>query len=192
MSLLFRGGYNHSQSTAYPMRTALALITVLCLAVGVGACGGSAASGVTGTSAKATESAFLQFSKCMRAHGVPSFPDPSSSGGVRLTPGSGLHPQSPAFQAAQKICRPRLPGGGPGAIKATRAQYAAALTFAKCMRRHGQANFPDPVASVPAGSGPIISLHGMMFRPGPGMNPLSPAFQQAASQCGVTMPKPPG
>jgi hypothetical protein len=173
------------------MRTAPALITVLCLAGGVAACGGSAASGGTGTSAKASPSTFLQFSKCMRAHGVPSFPDPSSSGGIHITLGSGLHPQSPAFQAAMKICRPRLPGGGPGAIKATEAQYAAALSFARCMRSHGQPNFPDPLASVPAGSGPIISMHGMMFRPGPGINPESPAFRQAASQCGVTMPKPP-
>lgn len=177
------------------MRPVLTLITVVWLAAGVAACGGSGASGATGTSAKASASEFLQFSKCMRAHGVPSFPDPpdpSAGGGIRIGPGSGLNPRSPAFQAAQKTCRPRLPGGGPGAIKATKAQYAEGLSFARCMRSHGQPNFPDPVASVPAGSGPIISLHGMMFKPGPGINLGSPAFRQAASDCGVRMPMPPG
>jgi hypothetical protein len=169
------------------MRLALALITVLCVA----ACGASGSSGGTGTSAKADFGQFLLFSKCMRSHGVPNFPDPSSRGGIQFTPGSGLNPQSPAFQAAQKVCRPKLPGGGPGAIKATKAQFAAALRFAKCMRTHGLPNFPDPISSVPAGGGPIISVHGMMFRPGQGISPLEPAFRQAAARCGVSLPKPP-
>ena len=174
------------------MRTALALISVLCLAAGLTACGGSAASGGTGTSAKASADQSLQFSKCMRAHGVSNFPDPGSSGGIEIPVGSGLNPQSPAFQSAQKACRPKLPGGGPGVIKPSKAQYAAALVFSRCMRSHGQPNFPDPIASAPAGSGPIISLHGMMFKPGPGMDPRSPAFGQAASHCGVRLPTPPG
>jgi hypothetical protein len=170
------------------MRTALALITVLCLA----ACGASGSSGGTGTSARASASQFLQFSRCMRFHGVPNFPDPRSGGGIQIAPDSGLDPQSPAFQAAQKACRSRLPGGGPGAIKPTKAQYAAGLSFAKCMRSHGEPNFPDPIRSVPAGSGPIISLQGMMFKPGPGIDPRSPAFQQAAAHCGIRLPEPPG
>lgn len=174
------------------MRTLLALTSAFCLAAGLAACGGSGASGQTGTSAKASAAMFLQFSKCMRAHGVPNFPDPDSQGGIRIAPGSGLDLRSPAFQRAQKACRPRLPGGGPGAIKATKAQYAAALTFARCMRSHGEPDFPDPVSSVPAGAGPIISLHGMMFKPGPGINPGSPAFEQAASRCGVRLPGRPG
>jgi hypothetical protein len=171
------------------MRTALALITALCVTSGLAACGGSGASGGgTGTSAKAMAGQFLQFSKCMRAHGVPSFPDPGSGGGIRITPGSGLNPQSPSFQAAQKACRKLLPGGGPGAIKPSKADYTAALSFARCMRSHGLPNFPDPIASAPAGSGPIIALRGMMFKPGPGIDPGSPAFQRAASACGVRLP----
>jgi hypothetical protein len=176
----------------HPMRTAPALISMLCLAAGLAACGGSAASGGTGTSAQASADQALQFSKCMRAHGVTHFPDPGSGGGIQIAPGSGLNPRSPAFQAAQKACRRTLPGGGPSAIKPSKAQYAAALTFARCMRSHGEPNFPDPIASVPAGSGPIITLGGgMIFKPGPGIDPLSPAFQQAASHCGVRLPRPP-
>lgn len=176
----------------HPMRTALALISALCAATGLAACGGSGASAGTGTSPRAGAAQALEFSKCMRAHGVTNFPDPGSGGGVQIGPGSGLHPQSPAFQAAQKACRGKLPGGGPGAIKPSKRQVAAALAFARCMRSHGEPNFPDPLQSAPAGSGPIISLQGMLFKPGPGMDPRSPAFQQAASHCGVKLPKPPG
>ena len=49
----------------------------------------------------------LAMSQCMRAHGITNFPDPSfQDGGARIQLGSstGLNPQSPAFQAAQKAC----------------------------------------------------------------------------------------
>ncbi|HUB75248.1 MAG TPA: hypothetical protein VL979_14590 [Solirubrobacteraceae bacterium] len=70
----------------------------------------------------------LKFSECMRHHGVPNFPDPKfSAGGGRVTlklgggPSSGLNPNSPQFQAAQRACQSNLPfkggphaGSGPG------------------------------------------------------------------------------
>jgi hypothetical protein len=66
----------------------------------------------------------LNFSKCMRSHGVPNFPDPEFHGGggvgIRIGgKGSGIDPSSPRFKAAQKACQsdlPRPPGakGGPG------------------------------------------------------------------------------
>jgi hypothetical protein len=60
----------------------------------------------------------LRFSACMRAHGVPNFPDPQFGNGkiaIRIGPGSGIDPQSPEFQAAQKACQGELPGkAGPG------------------------------------------------------------------------------
>ena len=56
----------------------------------------------------------LRLAKCMRAHGVPNFPDPTSKG-LAFTPSSGINPNSPAFLAAQKRCqRDSLTlGGGP-------------------------------------------------------------------------------
>jgi hypothetical protein len=67
----------------------------------------------------------LKFSRCMRSHGVPNFPDPEfshSGGGVGIRiggKGSGIGPNSPQFRAAQKTCQsdlPRPPGaeGAPG------------------------------------------------------------------------------
>lgn len=66
----------------------------------------------------AAEAAALKFSQCMRAHGEPDFPDPqfSSGGGVSIKIGakgggnSGLDPNSPIFQKAQKTCGSLLPG----------------------------------------------------------------------------------
>jgi hypothetical protein len=62
----------------------------------------------------------LKMAACMRAHGVPNFPDPivnTGPGGgvsVRITgAGGGIDPSSPAFQSAQKECGPlfKKPGG---------------------------------------------------------------------------------
>jgi hypothetical protein len=54
------------------------------------------------------------FSRCMRSHGVPGFPDPtfSANGGVGISfsRSSGIDPSSPAFQSAQKACGKN--GGG--------------------------------------------------------------------------------
>jgi hypothetical protein len=51
--------------------------------------------------------------ECMRSHGVPKFPDPSSNGSLLLTPSSGIDPNSPQFQTAQKDCARYFPGGPP-------------------------------------------------------------------------------
>jgi len=69
----------------------------------------------------------LKLSQCMRTHGVPNFPDPEfshSGGGVGIRIGgeksgpSGIDPNSPQFQAAQKACQSIMPApkGGPGNV----------------------------------------------------------------------------
>lgn len=56
----------------------------------------------------------LKFSACVRAHGLPDFPDPTAEkGGVVLSlGGSGISPNSPRLRAAQHACRSLMPGGG--------------------------------------------------------------------------------
>jgi hypothetical protein len=60
----------------------------------------------------ARQQAMLQFSQCMRAHGLTNFPDPQFSGGgisIKINgAGLGLAPNSPAFQSAQRACAPTL------------------------------------------------------------------------------------
>jgi hypothetical protein len=57
----------------------------------------------------------LKAAECMRAHGIPDFPDPVETGhGIRVgpRPGSGINTHSARFQDAQAACRQCLPGGG--------------------------------------------------------------------------------
>ena len=58
------------------------------------------------------KSAALAFARCMRAHGVPNFPDPTFSGGGPAGPQAGINPQSPAFRSAARVCG----AGGAGNI----------------------------------------------------------------------------
>ena len=57
----------------------------------------------------------LTYARCMRAHGVSNFADPTSSG-LSL---SGVDPNSPQFQAAQKACFSLLPNRGRGHVQTT-------------------------------------------------------------------------
>jgi hypothetical protein len=52
----------------------------------------------------------LKFSRCMRAHGITSFPDPRQDGVLAMT-GSGFDPNSPEYQRAYHACRSDLPNG---------------------------------------------------------------------------------
>ena len=46
-----------------------------------------------------------KFAQCMRANGVPDYPDPTGNqSAVRATPGSDLNPANPTFQAASTLC----------------------------------------------------------------------------------------
>jgi hypothetical protein len=50
----------------------------------------------------------LAQARCMRAHGVPDFPDPqfgdNGQATLAIKKGSGVDPRDPAFQRAQKVC----------------------------------------------------------------------------------------
>ena len=131
----------------------------------------------------------LQFSKCMRQHGLPNFPDPTSSGGgVQLSlSGAGANPSSPAFQAAQRACQRFQPGIGKVSARASAQARARLLQTAECMRAHGISGFPDPQTgtppSNPSGYSAIMGTPGGYIALPQSINPQSPAFQQAASAC---------
>ena len=77
---------------------------------------------------KPDQATMLKFSECMRANGIPDFPDPSG-GGLSIRRGGDLDPSNPAFQHAQKVCGKKAGvsgplGGGPpqpGMIRVLRA-----------------------------------------------------------------------
>lgn len=53
--------------------------------------------------------AMLQYSQCMRAHGITNFPDPNNDGDIAIQGNIDRH--TPQFQAAADACRHYLPAG---------------------------------------------------------------------------------
>ena len=122
----------------------------------------------------------VNFSDCMRSHGVPSFPDPTTSPREFKQSLNPSLPHSPEFVTAVKSCQHFLPGAGSQSQPAAHspAQTAAMLAFAGCLRSHGFPSFPDPTST-----GDIT--HEMLASAG--INLHQPAVVQAADACvGVT------
>lgn len=110
----------------------------------------------------------LKYARCMRANGVPAFPDPNADGGFLLHHGPGLEPSSPTFRAAQAKCLKYLgPGLAPGTQTHPSSHWLAQmLSVAGCMRAHGISGFPDPRTSIPAtppARGLIANMDGVVF-----------------------------
>jgi hypothetical protein len=123
----------------------------------------------------------LKYSACMRADGVPSFPDPNGQGVIQFGSSDGIDPRSAAFQKAQQKCA-KYQGGGHAPSPALQAKaQAAALAFSQCMRNHGEPNFPDPQFS----SGGISIKISAPGSPGgsSSLDPNSPIFQHAQKAC---------
>lgn len=161
---------------AIPPLAVLVVVASLALV----ACG---ASTTRSTSSRANPA--VAVAHCMRAHGVPNFPDPGPHGGmtVLFSPGSstpsidGIHFSGPAFTAAARICKPfGQPQPGTPAISA--AQKRAALGFAGCMRHHGFPQWADP--TFPPGGG--------IMGGGVPNGKNSPAIEHAAKTCNSTRP----
>jgi hypothetical protein len=145
-----------------------------------GGSGGGAATAVLGGGGGAK---LLKFSECMRAHGVPNFPDPSANGSISISSSTGVNPQSAQVQKAQDICGKLLSLGNVAPSPAEQAQALAnALKFSQCMRSHGVTNFPDPQSS---GGGAHI---GIRISANSGLDPSSPIFQAAQKACQGNLP----
>lgn len=143
---------------------------------------GSESEGVMAAPAgAAAQQKMVAFARCMRTHGAPDFPEPVEGKIIiRGRPGSGLNPQSPQFQAAQRACQSLAPHPNVSPQQSAEAQ-AKALKFSECMRSHGLPKFPDPKFS---GDGIQLSIN-----PSMGINPNSPQFQAAQKACQGDMPK---
>jgi hypothetical protein len=128
---------------------ALALVGVTGLTLAASACGGSSGATARGSMSASSSRDPEAWSACMRSHGVPNFPDPVSSGQIRVDPRklaeSGIDVDSPRFKRAARACLRLQPKGARAtARQPTAAQQQAMLRFARCMRSHGVPNFPDP------------------------------------------------
>jgi hypothetical protein len=161
---------------------------VLALAAGIvllTACsGGSSSTGSTTGQSTAYQKA-IAYSQCIRAHGIPNFPDPNSKGQFVVQNGSS-DPTSDvstavanaALKACKSLAPPSIAQGPPQGGQGARATNQG-LKFSACMRSHGEPNFPDPASN------------GSITLP-PGMNAESSQFQAAEKDCQSLMPNNPG
>ena len=149
-----RPGRGPGPRQPWPRRArAAAVITVMAAAALLAAaCSSSPSSTGSGGSPNAGGSASspsaLAFSRCMRSHGVPNFPDPPPSFNGKF-PGSSpqqLGISEARLRAVTGACQSLLPAvRGPAPLTAQDQQDY--LRAAACMRSHGITNFPDPVFS---------------------------------------------
>ncbi len=182
-------------------RRAAVVAATLCtaaLTLAAAGCGGSSGTGVArigSTTSKPTARGAspagdaanpLAYSRCMRSHGVPNFPDPDSQGRILITSGvsngkkTGVDVHSTQFTMAQKACQALQPNGGkPSATQQASAQRAM-LKFAGCMRAHGVPSFPDPKPGQPLTLGQKA-----------GVDVNSPAFKSAEQTCQKLVPDSP-
>jgi hypothetical protein len=132
------------------------------------------------------QQAMIAFAKCMRSSGVPNFPDPNGSGGFPVH--AGMDRSSPLFKAAQAKCHkllPEGPGSGPPPSPQTLARF---LNIARCMRRHGVSDFPDPRTTAPpkpfgSGIAELSDIEGVILLFPTSIDQQSPVFTRAAAAC---------
>lgn len=109
----------------------------------------SAGSSQSGSASPGSEA--VAYSACVRAHGVPNFPDPKVTvSGNSVKVAIGINPSisnNPHFKSAQQACNKLLPNGGPGGESShpiSPQEQSEYLKAAACIRLHGIPNFPDP------------------------------------------------
>ena len=69
----------------------------------------SSGSGPNASQVQQRRAEALQFSQCVRSHGVPNFPDPGSDGRIPDPATVGIDQGSPEFEAANQVCRKYRP-----------------------------------------------------------------------------------
>lgn len=135
------------------MRTALSSAAmVAALALLSAGCGGGSpevASVASTTTATAPQTGAVAFAACMRTHGIPGWPDPTTGGVFDKSQLAQLGVSPNRMRAIEDgPCKGLLtPTAGSQANAAqAQARLAGLLSFARCMRSHGVARFPDPSA----------------------------------------------
>jgi hypothetical protein len=156
------------------------LVGVTGLTLAASACGGSSAAKVaqidtTGGANHPRPHGPQAFSACMRSHGVPTFPDPDSSGTIQVP--SSID-DLPTAKAAYRACRSLAPSEGSITGQGRVMRQDQLLAFARCMRSHRVPNFPDPQ---------VVNGH-LNIPDTPGqIDPSSPIVTAAIAACRSTL-----
>ena len=163
-------------------RAAAVIIATAASAVLAAACGGSPSSSGSGGSPNAGGSAHsssaVAYSRCVRSHGVPDFPDPGSNGQIPDAAKRALREVSDSLaKAATYACGNLNPNKiGPPALTVQEQQDY--MKAAARMRSHGIPNFPDPTFADGRVSDTIPSS----------IDTSSPQFIQARQTCERLIP----
>ena len=137
----------------------------------------------------------LAFARCLRSHGLPNFPDPTTSGQLthEMLANAGINVHQPAVVQAADACVSVTHGvitkaavarfaagesssssGGPPTQSQMQQGQQDAVRFAQCMRSHAVPNFPDPTSP---------QEFKLSLSPSSAGNARSPAFQSAETAC---------
>jgi hypothetical protein len=123
----------------------LGMVLLLAGLAGCSAAGGSQATTTT-SGRQAAAAVWRELVACARANGMPNLPDPQiDSNGRADFPNGTPEPPASVRRACQSIYD-RLPASARGDEARPPADMQALLRYARCMREHGVADFPDPEA----------------------------------------------
>jgi len=136
-------------------RTVAAVIAAAALVLLGAACSGSPSSTGSGGSPDAAGSAssgslnsqLVAFSRCMRSHGVPNFPDPpAAASNEKFLTAQQLGVSSSRYQGAEDACQQLLPAGIDDVFPPAEVPVllSGMREFSQCMRSHGVPDWPDP------------------------------------------------
>ncbi len=171
----------------WPRRAqAAGVITVMAAALLAAACSGSPSSTGSGGSStaggSANSSSAVAYSRCVRSHGVPNFPDPQGTAGIpKEAVVRALREVSDSrAKAATNACANLNPNNAPSPAQ-QRQELTDYLKFAQCMRSHGLPNFPDPTSS-----GGRVEFVISVSRDG--FDPHSPQILAKAHECQHVLP----
>lgn len=187
---------NNFGGRAGGLRSASVLLLLTLVGFGLAACGNDTPSKVvatiaeTGTDPSTAPSAdkgnSVAYSQCMRANGVPDFPDPDQGGKINLGSGGGkagaIDPESREFKSASEKCKQYMGTGvDPSKGNQQTDPWSAdkKLAYSKCMRENGLPTFPDPDKDgrfTQSGSGSKIDSE-------------SPEFKKADKACASYKPQ---
>lgn len=158
-------------------QTLIAASALVVAAFGAAGCSGDSNAAESGGKSPGTkDKGFAQamaYSKCMRANGVPDYPDPEqdADGRVKTNPGNGAN--DPKTLQAMEACRDKMPQGrsveNGGKMDASKVN-----SWAECIRKNGIPKFPDPEVEGTRINVPLGKL---------GMMPDDPKMQKASQAC---------
>lgn len=144
--------------------------------------GPSAVGGSPGPPSLAAE--MLAFSRCMRSHGEPKFPDPDAQGQIKQQlRASGIDQNTSRYQTAASACQRLLPNGGNSGTSQPEVQqeWSEFRSFARCMRHDGAANWPDPQPRSAIDPRPIFPIQPV--DPNSPINPNAPQIKSKLPAC---------